>query len=262
MRLLTGVGSELNAAGGYNREPAVGNVVKRIMCAVRDEVAAAESAEGENGKDGDDDDTGEGDEGIRYDSFNDEMTTKTKATDMRSSVSKLSISSMLWAHPQHLSFMGVGSGVSSSATTSGQLRHHTGRGRRSDSISSMDSDHRGGGTGGGGVGSSSPTTTTKNDEDCGSGRRKAHMEEEGRQTYPPGFYVNRPHFRQSVMEALHEIMSDLEDIPRNINDQALAHIHSGEVILAYGRSNTVELVSVDRTRSFDVEMFVLYVCIG
>jgi len=43
------------------------------------------------------------------------------------------------------------------------------------------------------------------------------------------------------MEALHEIMSDLEDISRNINDQALAHIHSGEVILAYGRSNTVEL---------------------
>ena len=44
------------------------------------------------------------------------------------------------------------------------------------------------------------------------------------------------------MEVIQEITSDLEDLHKNISDQATNHIHAGEVILAYGRSRTVELV--------------------
>ena len=41
-----------------------------------------------------------------------------------------------------------------------------------------------------------------------------------------------------------EIMLDLEDTYKNIDNQATSHIHAGEVILVYGRSKTVESVSV------------------
>ena len=62
--------------------------------------------------------------------------------------------------------------------------------------------------------------------------------------FPPSFYVSRPYFRSTVMEAIGEIISDLEDLHKNINDQATAHIHAGEVVLTYGRSKTVESVSI------------------
>jgi translation initiation factor eIF-2B subunit beta len=34
----------------------------------------------------------------------------------------------------------------------------------------------------------------------------------------------------------------LEDLHKNINDQATNHIHAGEVILTYGKSRTVQMV--------------------
>ena len=44
MILLRGIGKELNAAGG-GKEPAIANIVRRIMSSVRDEVANAEAQE-------------------------------------------------------------------------------------------------------------------------------------------------------------------------------------------------------------------------
>jgi len=57
------------------------------------------------------------------------------------------------------------------------------------------------------------------------------------------------------MEAIQEIMSDLEDIHRNINDQATSHIHAGEIVLTYGKSKTVELflkAAASKNRKFQV----------
>jgi translation initiation factor eIF-2B subunit beta len=61
--------------------------------------------------------------------------------------------------------------------------------------------------------------------------------------YPPHFYTRRDDLRQSVMEAIQEMMSELEDLHKNINEQATQHIHAGEIILTYALSKTVELVS-------------------
>lgn len=57
---------------------------------------------------------------------------------------------------------------------------------------------------------------------------------------PPAYYANRPELKQTVMEAIQEIMTELEDLHRNINEQATNHIHAGEVILTYGKSKTIE----------------------
>lgn len=59
---------------------------------------------------------------------------------------------------------------------------------------------------------------------------------------PSSYYAERPDLKQAVMEAIAEISSDLEDMHKNIDDQATAHVHADEVILTYGRSKTVEMV--------------------
>jgi translation initiation factor eIF-2B subunit beta len=139
--LLRGLGRELHSVGGF-REPAIGNLVRRVMAAVREEAVV-----------------------------------KNSPTD------RLSLQSMLWVHPQHIK------------PTRSQ--------RRSDSFSDMDSFHT---------------------------------------DLPASFYANRPDLKQAVMEAIQEIMTDLEDMHKNIDEQATNHIHAGEIVLTYGRSKTVEMV--------------------
>lgn len=73
--------------------------------------------------------------------------------------------------------------------------------------------------------------------------------------WPPSYHQPKPDLKQAVMEAIQETMSDLEDLHKNINDQALNHIHAGEVILVYGHSKTVELflkAAAVKKRSFQV----------
>jgi translation initiation factor eIF-2B subunit beta len=141
--LLRGLGCELHSVGGF-REPAIGNVVRRIMAAVREEAVVKNSPK-----------------------------------------DRLSLQSMLWVHPQHIK------------PTRSQSQ------RRSDSFSETDSFHT---------------------------------------DLPASFYSNRPDLKQAVMEAIQEIMTDLEDLHKNIDEQATDHIHAGEIILTYGRSKTVEMV--------------------
>lgn len=152
--LLRGVGRELHAAGGF-REPAIGNVVRRIMAAVREEATATQSTKEQQG------------------------------------ATRLSLQSMLWVHPHH---------VKSSSSSSS--RTHRRSDSRSDSFSESVYDAE----------------------------------------YPAIFYANRPDLKQRVMEAIQEIMTDLEDLHKNIDEQATDHIHAGEIILTYGRSKTVEMV--------------------
>lgn len=223
MALLRGIGKELHVAGG-SKEPAIANIVMRIMCAVRDEVANAEASEqalakskaqkaiyeSQKAMEPIDEDGGGSDTQLVASAHH------HPAKPNQGMTRNLSLASMLWAHPQHLTMAKIGSSnvVASSSAT---------RSKRSDSFSSVDS------------ASGAPGTN----EDC---------------HFPPSFYVSRPNFRPAIMEAIQEIMLDLEDLHKNIDDQALAHIHAGEVILTYSRSKTVEsfLKAAAKKRKFQV----------
>ena len=216
MTLLKGLGRELHDAGGF-REPAIGNIVRRIMCAVRQEVVNAEvqdniaslgfsSGTGNTvqASSADDDDSNMHpiDEDLAQ-SFSDKPTRSTNGGGGKFRMSETSTRSPslvnLLSNPQHLTSSNKRKGKST---------------RRKDSFSSVDDnplDHMPGG-----------------------------VEED----FPESYYVNRQYFRSSIMEVIQEFMSDLEDLHKNINDQATAHIHAGEVVLTYGRSKTVESVSI------------------
>lgn len=230
MALLRGLGKELNAAGGF-REPAIGNIVRRIMCAVRDEVMSgdgnvtveyAEASSGDQGAEG-----GMGAIDELSDSFAQSVSLSSKVAGRSSTISapqsNLSLASMLWAHPQHLMTKQMRHGSNKA------LGGETGSRRtlRSDSFASVGSE-------GGAEGATADGDPLQ---------------------YPPIFYAKKPDLRQAVMEAIQEIMSDLEDLHKNINDQATSHIHAGEVILTYGRSRTVELflkAAAAKKRKFQV----------
>eukprot|EP00979_Chaetoceros_neogracilis_P003342 scaffold583_cov279-Chaetoceros_neogracile.AAC.31 len=224
MALLQGVGRELHAAGG-GKEPAIANIVMRVMCAVRDEVATAEANEQAAAK-------AKAQEAKRtmepIDELADEslskslkdkasLSSKAKPNQGASVSRNLSLASMLWAHPQHLTMEKLGTSSASNVVAT--------RAKRSDSFSSVDS-------------SSDPLNNMSNDD----------------RQFPPSFYATGHQFRGAVIEAIKEIMFDLEDLHKNIDDQAFAHIHAGEVILTYSRSKTVEsfLKAAAKKRKFQV----------
>lgn len=60
-------------------------------------------------------------------------------------------------------------------------------------------------------------------------------------TFPASYYTIRPNFKVTVLEAVQEILTDLEDTHRNINEQVMNYIHAGEIILTCGNSETIEL---------------------
>ena len=78
-----------------------------------------------------------------------------------------------------------------------------------------------------------------------SDEKIAQMEQESFQAL-----LNRSHeldfttkikgLRQSIMEALQELMNELQNLYEPIAEQAASNIHSGEVIFTYGKSRTVE----------------------
>jgi hypothetical protein len=82
LQLLRGIGCELQAAGGA-REPAIGNVVRRIMAAVREEALRMEEQKS--------------------------MTLDDKQ-QLSSMTPRLTLQSMLWALPQHVRKSSRGSG--------------------------------------------------------------------------------------------------------------------------------------------------------
>jgi translation initiation factor eIF-2B subunit beta len=59
--------------------------------------------------------------------------------------------------------------------------------------------------------------------------------------FPSYYFDSRPDLKQTIMEGIQEISTDLEDFHKNINEQASNHIFSGEVVLTIGQSKTVEL---------------------
>ncbi|XP_078090697.1 translation initiation factor eIF2B subunit beta [Mustelus asterias] len=68
------------------------------------------------------------------------------------------------------------------------------------------------------------------------------------------FSVNFPPLRTNIIEAINELLMELEGTMDNIAMQALEHIHSNEVIMTLSRSPTVEAFLKDaaRKRSFHV----------
>lgn len=173
LALLRGFGKEADAAGGF-REPAIGNIVRRVLAAVREEVLSGAASNEPNTVD----------------------ANKTSSSRGRSS-----LESMLWALPQH---------VKTSPSRSGAPKDHQRRNTRSESIGSV-----------------------------GEMTEQQTMSDFSYNLPPIFFQPPRADLKQSIMEAIQEITSDLEDLHKTINDQAKNHIHSGEVILTYGKSDTV-----------------------
>ena len=212
LTLLRGLGNELHAAGGY-REPAIGNMVRRIMFAVRDEADRVAVINAPSMPSAADDCNASDMEKI--DELTEQISTKlhvmpgdtasSSAVSAGRSQGQLSLASMLWANPQHVT-------MRHSRQQSGDLNDRL----RSDSFGSTDS--------------SLNIAPSKDDHHAIP-------------LYPPHYYNRRDDLRQSVMEAIQEMMSELEDLHKNINDQAIQHIHAGEIILTYALSKTVELVS-------------------
>jgi len=174
----------LQDVGGF-REPAIGNVVRRVMAAVREEAMSEPSTQTT-----DTDTFGSSESG---------STSLLPPPQPRNQ--QLSLQSMLWAHPQT-------STTTASSSTSSHTRHD------------------------------SPSLESSTTEQL-----------------PPPFYAHRPDLKQGVMEAIQEIINDLEDMHKNINEQSLSHIHAGEVILTYGQSKTIELflkAAAAKKRTFQV----------
>ena len=218
LTLLRGLGNELHDAGGY-REPAIGNMVRRVMFIVRDEADNVPAAAGGDNKNMD-----------KIDELSAQVSSKLRMSPSSTSApgrgKELSLASMLWAHPQHV--------------TMKHSRQQSGEGIsdmriRSDSLGSTDS---------------TPTNVSSSNSFGG----------ESTQIYPPHYYVQRDGLRQSVMEAIEEVRGELEDLHKNINDQATQHIHNGEIILTYAFSSTVEWFL--KTAATKKRKFQVIVCEG
>jgi len=198
--LLRGVGREIDDAGGY-KEPVVGNVVRRVMAAVREEALRESLAVP----------VGDGDGKLGA-----PPTASSSAADSAPSPGgRLSLQSMLWALPQ---------------------QH---------------------------VRTKPPSATAQasynqRQESFGSAADLELQQSEAASAavayYPPTYYASRPDLKQTIMEAIQEIVNDMDDIYRNINDQAALHIHSDEIILTCGKSKTIEqfLVAASKKRTFQV----------
>lgn len=176
INVLQELGRELHSAGGF-REPAIGNVVRRIIAAVREEVANGGWENGDGGN------------------------SMGSEPDMsRINQHDRSVERMLWALPQHVKPT-RGPSYRRSTVPQKQRLDASGKGAEIDSSCTFESSLL--------------------------------------------FNHNRQDFKQNLMEAIEEITADIEDLHRNINDHATNHIHAGEVVLAYGQSQTIKMVGYD-----------------
>ena len=184
LTFLRRLGRALERAAGPH-EPAVANVVRRVMAAVREE-AAREAQEA----------TGTAD-------------ATAAASTFGGDVGRLSLQSMLWALPQH-----VRSTSSRQPVTSRSHVHE-----RQESLASK-------------------AEMLQEQQQ----QRSAHRTfPDHHHYYPESYYTVRPNLKQAVLEAIQEIITDLEDMHRNINEHVAHHIHAGEIILTCGGdSPTVE----------------------
>jgi translation initiation factor eIF-2B subunit beta len=174
LALLRGFGREADAAGGF-REPAIGNIIRRILAAVREEVISSATSLNE--------------------------TNNAESSKSSSSRGRSSLESSLWVLPQH---------IKTSLGRSSGSKDNQRRNTRSESFGSI-----------------------------GDTMEYQTMSEYSYNLPPVFFQPPRPDLKQSIMEAIQEITSDLEDLHKTINEQARNHVHSGEVILIYGKSDTV-----------------------
>jgi translation initiation factor eIF-2B subunit beta len=132
------------------------------------------------------------------------------ATAASAADGRLSLQSMLWALPQHVK--------TRPSSYRAQHRHHHDSHQRQESFGS--------------VADLQPQDGANVSSEAGGGGTAAPA-------YPPGYYSTRPDLKHSIMEAIQEMVGELEDLYRNVNEQAATHVHAGEIILTIGRSNTV-----------------------
>lgn len=133
----------------------------------------------------------------KIDELTEQVSSKLRMAPAAGLTKELSLASMLWAHPQQSTMK------QHSRNQSGDFNDRI----RSDSFGS--------------------------DSGCLNNNNSAASHSCDNSVvpiYPSHFYNKRDDLRQSVMEAIQEMMSELEDLHKNINDQAVQHIHAGDLI--------------------------------
>lgn len=190
--MLRGLGQELQC--NVRGLVAVGNIVRRVMADIREEIEASQHEE----------------------------TNVKKTTAVGGGGGRLSLDSMLWTLPQHVrtSSSRGGHGVSLGSTTK-KLLHHVDKAtydRQDSTVLNA-------------TATSFNSAEESNDQQC----------TDFFEAFPPHYYTHRPDLKQAVMEGIEEILSDLENLHKNINEQATNHIQSGDIILTVGQSKTIEL---------------------
>lgn len=198
--LLRCLGRELQIATGP-KEPAPGNMVRRIMAAIREE-AVREAHEANIGL-------------VLSNPTKSILPTTTPVpkpvpvpVPVDSSDGRISLQSMLWTLPQTHPLPASVSSSSPAPTPTPMFAHQ--------------------------LQHSASTTSSQH-----SFAMEEHHPQQG-QEYPLSYYASRPNLKPAVMEAIQEIMTDFHDLHRNINEQAMNHIHAGEIILTCGNNVIVE----------------------
>jgi translation initiation factor eIF-2B subunit beta len=139
-------------------------------------------------------------------------TSQNMATTNEGSDGRMSLQSMLWTLPQQP--------VTSTNSSSSSSQHHpTHRPMSSRSLGSAPP----------------PTSTTQRQESLA-----AEEDFKAGREYPASYDAVRPNLKPAVMEAIQEILTDFEEVRKNINEQAAHFVHTGQVILTCGNSLTVE----------------------
>jgi translation initiation factor eIF-2B subunit beta len=178
--LIRNMGAEIVRTIGTNQhDPAIENIVRRVMAAIREEAAR------------DDQDSAAG----------------TDAANNTNNGGRLSLQSILWA------------------LSPPQQKGNPGTSRY------------------GNIAGTSSTVTQRQESLASEEEMKSVLQTTSSafHSFPASYYSVRPNFKVSVLEAIQEILTDLEDVHRNINEQVMNYIHSGEVILTCGSSETIEL---------------------
>jgi translation initiation factor eIF-2B subunit beta len=182
--LLRGVGREVKN-NTREEDPVVGNVVRRIMAAVREE-ATREAMELE------------------------------KKEAQGSADARLSLQNMLWALPQQ------------------QQQSHRPHLMFSASSSSL--------------GSPPPSLPASSSSPTIGSKKSPQNQQQPKaiqRRYPSSFYESiggsgSDNLKQTVMEVIQEILNDLEDVQRNIDELSSSYIQNGDVVfLCGGSSNTM-----------------------
>mmetsp|Transcript_13307 Transcript_13307/g.27289 ORF Transcript_13307/g.27289 Transcript_13307/m.27289 type:complete len:514 (-) Transcript_13307:39-1580(-) len=199
--ILEGLGREFHSS--YGKDPCLANIVRRVMNLVRGECDNVLSDNPPVGHPGN----------LTVNTTNLPNSTSNNAMSPPSQPSRTpSMTSLMFAQSAAMA-------AASQLPDTDLMSQHAAR-FRSDSLANSDEST---------PSSPPPSSSTPNPSNVSGVAAKV----------PPQYFEYRSDFRQLVMEAIQEVMDDLSDSSKSINDQSHLHIHSAQTILTYSSSKTI-----------------------